>query len=68
MRRQFTGLSMVPKQRIRTKVRVVGELSVPGRSGRVTVRGLYGSENAGMSNESGVKNSTAVSLRVPGRG
>ena len=66
MRRQYTGLSVVPKQR--TVLSVVGELSMPGRSRRATVGGLHGSENAGMSNERGARNPSAVSLRVPGQG
>ena len=32
------------------------------------VGGLHGSENAGMSNERGARNPSAVSLRVPGQG
>ena len=66
MRRQFTGLSMVPKQR--TDISVVGEHSVRVEAERVTVRGLSGRANAGMSNERGVKNTSAVSPRVPGQG
>ena len=66
MRRQYTGLSVVPKQR--TVLSVVGELSMPGRSGEATLRGLHGSENAGMSNERGAGNPSAVSLRFPGQG
>ena len=39
-----------------------------GEAARATGRGPHGSENAGMSNESGVGNAAAVSLRVPGQG
>ena len=35
---------------------------------RVTVCGLHGSANAGMSNERDVKNVSAVSPRFPGQG
>ncbi len=66
MRRQFTGLSMIPKQR--TVLTVVGERSVRVEAERVTVCGASGSANAGMSNESDVKNITAVSPRFPGQG
>ncbi len=66
MRRQYTGLSMAPKRR--TVITVVGELSVQGRSAWATMRGPHGSEDVGMSNESGVGNAAAVSLRVPGQG
>ena len=65
MRRQFTGLSMVPKQR--TVLTVVGERSMWVEAERVTVCGLHGSANAGMSNERDVKNVSAVSPRFPGQ-
>jgi hypothetical protein len=39
-----------------------------GRSRRVTDGGPGGSENAGMSSESGAGNAAAVSLRFPGQG
>ena len=38
------------------------------RSGSVRVRGAVSSENAGMSNERGVRNPSAESPRVPGEG
>ena len=40
----------------------------PRRSARMTWRGAAGSENAGMSSESGVGNAAAVNPRFPGRG
>ena len=40
----------------------------PRRSCGATHGGAAGSENAGMSNERGVENSSAVSLRFPGQG
>ena len=46
----------------------VGELSVLRRSHGVTRGGAAGSENAGMSNESGESNAAAVNPRFPGRG
>ena len=61
------GSSMIPKQRT-DFFSVVGELSYLGRSCVVTHGGLIRSENAGMSNESGARNTAAVSLRVPGQG
>ncbi len=66
MRRQYTGLSVVPKQR--TVLSVVGELSKGGEAEGRPFRGPLGSENAGMSNERGAGNPSAVSLRVPGQG
>ena len=66
MRRQFTGLSMVPKRR--TNFLVVGERSEGGEAVGATRGGPLGSENAGMSNESRVRNPAAVSPRVPGEG
>ena len=43
-----------------------GRGAFPGlRSGRVSGRGELGSENAGMSNERGVRNSSTECLRVP---
>ena len=38
------------------------------RSGGITRRGASSSENVGMSSERGVRNSSAVSPRVPGEG
>ena len=46
---------------------VVGELSRRGEARGATPRGHPGSENAGMSNERGAGNPSAVSLRVPGQ-
>ena len=66
MRRQFTGLSAAPKRRAEI---ISGRGAFPqGRSRRVTDGGPAGSENAGMSNERGAGNPSAVSPRVPGRG
>ena len=43
-----------------------GRGAFPGRrSGMVMFRGALGSENPGMSNERGVKNTSTESLRVP---
>ena len=67
MRRQYTGLSMAPKRRTRSYL-VVGELSVRGEAVGATGGGAAGSENAGMSNESGVENAAAVNPRFPGQG
>jgi hypothetical protein len=62
------GSSVVPKRRT-DFFSVVGELSILGMKRKAASwRGLYRSENAGMSNERGVKNTSAVSLRVPGQG
>jgi hypothetical protein len=42
--------------------------SISQRSGGVNRRGAWSSANAGMSSERGVRNSSAVSPRVPGEG
>src|ERR1700689_2504253 len=42
--------------------------SISQRSGGVNRRRAWSSENAGMSSERGVRNSSAVSPRVPGEG
>ena len=42
--------------------------SILQRSGGVNRRGAWSSANAGMSSERGVRNSSAVSPRVPGEG
>ena len=42
--------------------------SILQRSGDVNRRGAWSSANAGMSSERGVRNSSAVSPRVPGEG
>ena len=69
MRRQYTGLSTAPKRRGGAPVaRPVGELSGQRRSRGTTPGGAAGSENAGMSSESGVGNAAAVNPRFPGRG
>ncbi len=47
---------------------MVGERPAGGRSRRATDGGPRGSEDAGMSSESGEGNSTAVNPRFPGRG
>ena len=39
-----------------------------GRSVTGRTRGLYGRENAGISSESGARNSAVESLRFPGEG
>ena len=44
---------------------VVGERSHAGEAATEVSRGGVGSENAGMSNERGVRNSSAECLRVP---
>ena len=47
---------------------VVGELPMGGEAARATGRGPHGSENAGMSSETGAGNPRAVSPRFPGEG
>ena len=47
---------------------MVGERSVVGRSDSVSGRGLYRSENAGMSSENCVRIVMAENLRFPGVG
>ncbi len=42
--------------------------SIMQRSGGVSQRGVWSSENAGMSSERGVRNPSAESPRVPGEG
>ena len=44
---------------------VVGERSHAGEAAAEASRGAVGSENAGMSNERGVRNSSTECLRVP---
>ena len=44
---------------------VVGERSLASEAAAQASRGGVGSENAGMSNERGVRNSSAECLRVP---
>ena len=44
------------------------EASISHRSGRVTGRGAWSSENVGMSSERGVRSSSAEYPRVPGEG
>ncbi len=51
-----------------TKVYVVGELTVVGRSMTGRTCGRSSSENAGISSESDVRIITVESLRVPGEG
>ena len=66
MRRQYTGLSMAPKRRAGSQT-AGGRGAFPeGRSRGTTRGGPPGSENADMSNESGVGNAAAVNPRFPG--
>ena len=47
---------------------MVEEQCVTGRSWSESTSGLDTRENAGISSESGVRNSTVESLRIPGEG
>ena len=60
-----TGLKHGPKPRTSSSDGVVGERSHASEAAAEASRGGLGSENAGMSNERGVKNSSAECLRVP---
>ena len=61
------GSSAVPKRRDGF-MPSVGERRIRDEAKLTRFGGLYTSENAGMSSESGARNTTAVILRVPGQG
>ena len=68
LRRRLPGLSYTPKLRISTKVLVVEEHSVVGRSSTVRSCGRSRRENAGISSESKVRILAVENLRIPGEG
>ena len=68
LRRRLPGLSYTPKLRISTKVLVVEEHSVVGRSMTVRTCGRSRRENAGISSESKVRILAVENLRFPGEG
>ena len=60
-----TGLKHGTEATDSSFARVVGERSQGGEAAAEACRGALGSENAGMSNERGVRNSSAECPRVP---
>jgi hypothetical protein len=60
-----TGLKLGTEATDFSSAGVVGERSHAGEAAAEASRGGMGSENAGMSNERGVRNSSAECLRVP---
>ena len=68
LRGKLPGLSYAPKLRINTKVLVVEEHSVVGRSKPERICGRSRRENVGISSESKGRILAVESLRFPGEG
>ena len=60
-----TGLKLITEAAGVHFVHAVGERSLASEAAAEASRGGLGSENAGMSNERGVRNTSAECLRVP---